>query len=264
MGIVNWLLDKRKTRERPLSRGEAKEQFIDLALRTVPPAQELTYCFICSGNPSLIKACHGVFRLGAPAYGGSAAYYCADESALSARQADASTASLLFAGQESMGEQVNEVANVADVLAKLRAGSARGAIFISFATVGPTGQKWMREVYTTLLGEAVGQGILPFRMYTTASKDAAQFLLDSFSAEQPSEGRAAPAVVLACCKCGNTNVRLAYNGSHKLCRKCGAIYCKSCQTTPNGGCPKCREVDRWDFLTEEVAAEVKAKNKPGG
>ena len=79
-----------------------------------------------------------------------------------------------------MGSKVEKVATVADVLARLSVSGYRG-VFISFVTVGPTGQDWVQEVYTTLLGQAVGQGILPFSMYTTASKDAAQFLLDSFS-----------------------------------------------------------------------------------
>ncbi len=145
----------------------------------VAPAQELSYYFICSNNHSLIKAYHDIFRVGSPAYGGSAAYYRADKNQLISKQADATAASLLFAGQRTMGSTVDEVATVADVLAKLNVGY--GDLFISFVNVGPTGCKWVQEVYATLLSEAVGQGILPFPMYTTANKDAAQFLLDSLS-----------------------------------------------------------------------------------
>jgi len=180
MGLFDWLLGKRKTPEQPMSRADAEEKIIEIARRTVPPAPELFYYFICTGNQSLIKAYHDLFRIGAPAYGGSAGYYRADKSGLSARQADPSAASLLFAGQRSMGSRVEEAPNISDVLAELSV-SAHGSVFISFVTVGPTGQEWVRKVYTTLLGEAVGQGILPFSMYTTASKDAARFLLDSFS-----------------------------------------------------------------------------------
>jgi hypothetical protein len=185
MGLFDWLMGKRKTPEKAMSRSEAEEKIIEIARRTVPPAPELSYYFICTGNQSLIKAYHDLFRVGAPAYGGSAAYYRADESQLSARKAVATTTSLLFAGKRSMGSTVKEVPNVSDVLAELSV-SAHGSVFISFVTVGPTGQEWVRKAYTTLLGEAVGQGILPFSMYMTASKDAAQFLLDSFSVVSPS------------------------------------------------------------------------------
>jgi hypothetical protein len=178
---VRSAAERNRGPQQPMSRDEAEEKIIEIAQRTIPPAKEITHYFVCSGNPSLIKAYHDLFRVGAPAYGGSAASYRADESAMSARQANATAASLLFAGQESMGSEVKEVPNVADVLSKLQGGSANGTIFISYVTVGPKGQKWVHEVYTTLLGEAVKQGILPFRMYSTTSKQAAQFLLDSFS-----------------------------------------------------------------------------------
>jgi tetratricopeptide (TPR) repeat protein len=166
---------------RNLAWRELKElQDPEIARRTVQPASELFYYFICSGNESLIKTYHDLFRVGVPAYGGSAAYYRANHSQLDGRQADPAAASLLFAGQECMGPKVEEVGTVADVLARLSVAGYRG-VFISFVTVGPTGRDWVRKTYTELLGQAVGQGILPFFMYTTASKDAAQFLLDSFS-----------------------------------------------------------------------------------
>lgn len=160
---------------------EAEEQLIEIARRTVPPSEDLSYFFVCSGNASLIEAFHSLYKIGAPVYGGSAALYRADENELSSRQAEASSASLLFAGRSFMGAKAEAVANVAGVLAAVRIESTRGGAFVSFVSVGPEGQDWAREVYTTLLNEAFGQGILPFFMYTTASKDAAQFLLDSFT-----------------------------------------------------------------------------------
>lgn len=180
MGILDRLFGKRKTAEQPMSHSEAEEQIIEIARRTVPPASELSYYFICSGNQSLIKAYYDLFRVGAPAYGGSAAYYRADGSQLDARKADSTAALLSFAGHTFMGSKAEEVATVADVLARLSVSGYRG-VFISFVTVGPSGRDWVQKVYAELLGQAVGQGILPFSMYTTTSKDAAQFLLDSFS-----------------------------------------------------------------------------------
>jgi hypothetical protein len=169
-----------RTPEKAMSLSGAEEGIIEIARRTVPRDPELSYYFICTGNQSLINAYHNVFRVGAPAYGGSAACYRVDKGQLSARMAAATAASLLFVGQRSMGSTVEEVSNVSDVLAGLGV-SAHGSVFISFVSVGPAGQDWVRKAYNTLLGEAVGQGILPFSMYTTANKDAAQFLIDSLS-----------------------------------------------------------------------------------
>jgi hypothetical protein len=80
-----------------------------------------------------------------------------------------------------MGDKSEEVANVADVLAAIRMESARGSAFVSYISVGPAGRDWAREVYTTLLREALGQGILPFFMYETENAEAAQSLIDSFT-----------------------------------------------------------------------------------
>src|SRR6476660_5917556 len=95
------------------------------------------YYFICTGNQSLIKAYHELFRVGAPAYGGSAACYSADKSQLSARKAVATATALLFAGERSTGSRVQEASNVSDVLAELSV-SGRGGVFVSFVTVGPS------------------------------------------------------------------------------------------------------------------------------
>jgi hypothetical protein len=118
--------------------------------------------------------------MGFSARTGSAAYYRADESQLDARAADPIAASLRFDGQKFMGLKAEEVATVAEALARLSGAIYRG-VFISYVSVGSAGQDWVQKVHATLLGQAVGQGILPYSMYTTASKDAAQFLLDSFS-----------------------------------------------------------------------------------
>ena len=180
MGIFDGLFGKRKKPEDSMTRAEAADKIIDFARKNIPPAQELSYYFICSGNPSLIRAYHDLFRIGAPAYGGSAASYSAESSRLRARQAEAASASLSFAGQEFLGAKAENVANVSDLLLKMSVG-AYGGLHISFVTVGPKGREWVPTVYNTLLGEAVRQGILPFRMYVTTDKAAADFLLGSFT-----------------------------------------------------------------------------------
>jgi hypothetical protein len=68
---------------------QTEEQLIEIARRVVAPSEDLSYYFVCSANPSLIEAFHGIYRVGAPAYGGSASHYRANESELGARQAEA-------------------------------------------------------------------------------------------------------------------------------------------------------------------------------
>jgi hypothetical protein len=54
---------------------------------------------------------------------------------------------------------------------------------------------------------------------------------------------------LACQFCGDDNVAIGYMGSHLRCARCNAIYCRGdCQLTASGGCPRCGEVDRWNFV----------------
>lgn len=180
MGFLDGLFGKKKKEKEPVTRAEAEEKIIDFAKRTIPPASELTYSFVCSSNPSLIKAYYDLYRVGAPAYGGSAAHYRAESGQLRARQAEAEAASLPFAGQGYLGTTAGTIANVSDVLSQMSVGSY-GSLSIAYVTVGPKGREWVPNVYNTLLGEAGRQGILPFRMYTTTDKAAARFLVDSFS-----------------------------------------------------------------------------------
>ena len=183
MGIMDRLRRSRKTEPpAPRTRQEAEEQLIEVAHRVVPPATELTHFFVCSGNPSLIEAYHDLYRVGTPAYGGTAELYRADEGTMSDRQDKATEAGLTFGGRRTMGSSEEDVAAVADVLASMRRESPSGRVYVEYAAVGPTGTDWVREVYTTLLGQAVAQGILPFRMFWTTDKDAADYLRESFSA----------------------------------------------------------------------------------
>ena len=173
--------DRPATAERTPTAREADERLIEIAQRIIPPTDAPTHFFICSGNRTVIEAYHGLLRVGAPAYGGSAAVYRADASTLSSRQADAAGDSLRFDGQRSMGSTTEAATDVADVLRSIGAESPSGSAFVAYVTVGPTGVAWVREVYTTVMGEALGQGILPFRMFETTNTDAANYLLGSFT-----------------------------------------------------------------------------------
>lgn len=182
MGILDWLPGRRRTAGPSVTRGQAAEDAaLDPDRVGGPLGQELSHGFVCSPNQSLIEAYHGLFRNQAPTYGGSAAVYLADKSVLNARQTDAGALAMPFAGQQFLGLTVNEMDTVAQVLEALSLATSRGRLYVSYVTVGAAGQEWVRLVYVRLLGEAKRQGIAPFCMYTTARKDAAQFLLDSFS-----------------------------------------------------------------------------------
>jgi hypothetical protein len=165
----------------PTLRGVDDERLIEIAHRIIPPTTTVTHFFICSGNRSLIEAYHGLFRVAAPAYGGSAALYRADADTLRSRQADAAGDSLPFDGQRSMGAQAEAVTDMADVLRAIGAESPGGSVFVAYVTVGPQGVAWVRETYTTVMGDAMRQGILPFRMFETGSTEAAEYLLGSFT-----------------------------------------------------------------------------------
>jgi hypothetical protein len=182
MGIMSRLRrPKQAEPPAPRTRREAEDQLIEVAHRVVPPATELTHFFVCSGNPSLIEAYHELFRVGTPAYGGSAALYRADEGVMSGRQDQASASALAFNGRRAMGSSQDDVAAVADVIQAMRRESPSGRVFVAYAAVGPTGVDWVHEVYSTLLDQAMGQGILPFHMFWTTDAGAAGFLRESFS-----------------------------------------------------------------------------------
>jgi hypothetical protein len=155
------------------------DEIIEIAKRVTPPASEVTHYFICSGNPSLIDAFQGILRVGTPAYGGSAAQYRASGSTLGERQTEAQTSGLAFNGTRYMGKSGSEVASMADVLSGLKTEAYSGGCSVAYAAVGPSGREWVQEVYDTLLGEAMGQGILPFSMYVTSDPAAAEYLLGS-------------------------------------------------------------------------------------
>jgi len=148
---------------------------------------EHSYFFICSGNASIINAYNDQFQVGARDYNGSAGHYYANVSNLDARKQEASKASLPFVGESYMGSKSTPVSHVHEVLQTLTVGLGR-EIHIAFVSVQTgvqwlpnlTGASWVHKVYAKLLQQAMSQGILPYKMYITKDKDAAQFLLGSF------------------------------------------------------------------------------------
>jgi hypothetical protein len=159
--------------------GEAEEGLVEIARRTVPPAEGLTHFFVCSPNASLIEAFDGLFRVGAPAYGGSAARLHTTSASLDERRRVAVAGAPPFAGRSLMLTTEKDLDDVAALLASLGAQSGSDGLWIAYVAVGPEGRAWVRQVYDELIRQAIPQGILPFPMVSTEAPDAARFLLDS-------------------------------------------------------------------------------------
>jgi hypothetical protein len=173
--------EREQSGEKEKERREAEELLINVARRAVPASEERTHYFVCSGNQSLIEAFHGLYRVGAPVYGGSAVLYRAEASRLESRQAEAAEQGLIFDGRKLMGDRSSQVMKLADVLAGMRVDASSGGTHISYVAVNPSGEASVKDVYSTLLKEAMSQEILPFFLYETKREDAARFLLDSFT-----------------------------------------------------------------------------------
>jgi len=143
-------------------------------------APEQSYFFICSGNASLIDSYNNLFKVGAPAYHGTAGHYYAGIGDLGAREQEASKASLPFVGQCYMDTKSTPMSQMQEVLRAIEAEASR-EVHIAFVSVDPTGVAWVQKVYSELLKQAVSQDILPYEMYVTKDNDASQFLLSSFN-----------------------------------------------------------------------------------
>ena len=141
---------------------------------------EQSYFFICSGNASLVKAYCDLFQVGGRAYNGATGHYYANAGNLDVRQQEASKASLPFVGHSYMGSKSTPVSHMNKILQDIRV-AARRETHIAFVSVDQTGVSWVHKVYDQLLSQAISQGILPYEMYVTKDKDAAQFLLGSFN-----------------------------------------------------------------------------------
>lgn len=181
MGLFDRFRSKKEPSRPAQTTAELENQVIEIARRVVPPSQQVEHYFVVSGNRSLIEAFHRIFRMGGPMHGGRESFFQADASTLSSRQAEAKAGSLVFGGHMRMGEKVDSAATIAEVLSAMRWESPSGRVFVAYVSVGPEGAAWVKDAYSTLLGEAMKQGILPFRMYWTANKDAADYVIKSFA-----------------------------------------------------------------------------------
>jgi hypothetical protein len=139
-----------------------------------------TFFFICSGNPSLIAAFHGLLEAGAPAYEGETGEYSATVDRLQERLEEAKQNATPFEGHSYLGSEEKALHEMSDVLEGLRF-EASQEVHVAYVSVNSAGVSWVHEVYDALLKDAMGQGILPFHMYVTEDADAAKVLTASFA-----------------------------------------------------------------------------------
>lgn len=138
--------------------------------------------FVCCPNPSLIKAFMEVYAVARAAGWGEyrklhASVFSGEFAALT-RAAQAAT--VPFPGKEFMGAQSWDTTSLESVLTQIQAGATQ-EIHVAYGVTTAGHADWMKTTYETLIGEALKQGILPFRMYMTESEAAAAVLLAAFA-----------------------------------------------------------------------------------
>ena len=136
--------------------------------------------FVCCGNPSMIAAFMEVYgvaraagwgefrRLRASAFGGK----------FGEARTRATAASTPFPGKEVMGGQSWATSSLDQILGQIQAGVS-GDVHVAYGITTAARAEWMKSTYETLIGEALKQGILPFRMYVTENDAAAAALLSA-------------------------------------------------------------------------------------
>lgn len=132
-----------------------------------------TFYYVCSTNRSLIHAFAEIFGVAAAAGWGRArpcTLSLSDGRANAARQL-ASAHNQAFDGKQYLGTDWVRVDRMDDLLDRLQAGGDRET-HVLCAEIADAHAAWVHEAYNTLLIDAVKQGILPFRMYTTKNPAA--------------------------------------------------------------------------------------------
>lgn len=138
--------------------------------------------FVCSNNPSLIKGFMDVYAVAATAGWGEFRQRRASVfgARFEAATRDAAARGTSFPGQEHMGQQSWATASLEQVLRQMQASESSGALHVAYGVTTSAHADWMRQVYQQLVGDALKQGILPFRMYVTERDEAAKALLSAF------------------------------------------------------------------------------------
>lgn len=159
---------------------EAVEDTVRAAAAT---GRASTFYYVCCHNRSLINAFAEIFSVvTAVGWGRSRQYRLSltDGRVDAARQL-ARERNQAFDGAQYLGTEREGVARMDDLLGRLQAAGDR-EMHVLFAEMTDARASWVHEAYNTLLADAMKQGILPFRMYSTKNADADAVLQGLFSA----------------------------------------------------------------------------------
>ncbi|NLI17430.1 MAG: hypothetical protein GX427_01265 [Actinomycetales bacterium] len=167
----------------------------EIARQRAKPAETLTYFFVCCSNQSLIRSLYDLLRVAAPAHGGFAAMLAGDKPTIEAHRQEAGA--LGFNGRRHVIREVTEVGTVAEAMSAVQAAGYHD-VFVAVAGMDQSGREQMEEMYRGLVRQAFRQGIMPFPMFETDDRRAAQFLVgacrklagDDLPGEQPGRHRA--------------------------------------------------------------------------
>lgn len=155
----------------------------EIAARVAPLITGTHYCFICTGNPSVIASMHDIFRSNVPDV--EVSRFRAMVDALRAKRDEASSQGLAFKGKKFFGANEESVEAMEDVLAQMVAASTREVHMLYVVALG---DMYLRTqlLFKDIASQAIQQGILPFPMFATEEAEAKQFLVEAFD----SAGRA--------------------------------------------------------------------------
>lgn len=181
MGVMDRLRGRLSSLERTSPRRRthgADDELGDIAGRTIS-SSELTHFFVASDDARLVEAYYDLFRVGAPAYGGSASRLRGGPATLVLREQDATRGRVRFTGESAHDGRVDEVKDMAQALAALRSAGGDAEAQVAYVAVGRRGADWVREVHATVMAAAVEEVRPRFRMISTVDEAAACYVRDS-------------------------------------------------------------------------------------
>lgn len=139
------------------------------------------FCFIVSGNPSLIGNIYEMVN----GIGLDVGHFQAGKEDLRMASEEAKSQGLQFAGSSYLGEKDSPAEDLGDIISNI-AIQGTSTISIACAPATPAVLETVKKFYNAILSDAVSQMILPFPMFVTQNLEAAQFLLDHFTEVQSS------------------------------------------------------------------------------
>lgn len=136
------------------------------------------YCFICTGNPTVIASMHDVYRSNVPNV--EVNRFRATTEALRAKSDEAASLDLAFDGKRFFGAGEETVDAMENVLRQMYATSTQEVHMLHVVAMA---DMYLRTqmLFKEIVAQAARQGILPFPMFTTEDPEARRFIVEAFS-----------------------------------------------------------------------------------